>query len=76
LRPAPVSMEPVNMDDLPFDWWHSGRYWYCSLPGPPGYKVSGCGTTKEEAIKDAQRDRLKLVGRLRLRAAHSAGEKP
>lgn len=56
------------MDEQPFDWWHSGRYWYCSLSGPPGYKVSGCGTTKDEAIRDAQRDRLKLVGRLRLRA--------
>lgn len=56
----------------PFDWWHSGRFWYCSLYKLGVGKVSGCGVTKESARADAQRDLLKREGKLRLRAARSA----
>jgi hypothetical protein len=55
---------------IPFDWWHSGRFWYCSLQ-TRHFKVSGCGVSKEEAIRDGLRDLLKLEGRQRLRAAHN-----
>lgn len=40
----------------PFDWYNSGRYWYCSLQRPDGTKVSGCGRTKPQAVDDARHD--------------------
>lgn len=59
----------------PFDWWHSGRYWYCSLQKSGVGKVSGCGVTKERAIADAHRDLQKLEGKLRFRAtSNGSGE--
>lgn len=51
----------------PFDWWHSGRFWYCSLHKPGVGMVSGCGLTKERAISDGHRDLQKLEGKQRLR---------
>jgi sRNA-binding protein len=59
-------------DQQPFDWWFSGRYWYCSLQASPSNKVSGCGVTKQDAIVDAQREALKYQGRVRRQAAYKA----
>jgi hypothetical protein len=41
------------MNPEPYNWWWSGRYWYCSVDGPNGTK-SGAGDTKEKAAKDAR----------------------
>lgn len=54
----------------PFDWWWSGRYWYCSLQRQGGKRVSGCGTTKPQAVEDARRELTKLDIK---RSDHSAG---
>jgi hypothetical protein len=40
----------------PFDWWFSGRFWYCSLQAPDVKRVSGCGSTKPQAVADARKE--------------------
>jgi hypothetical protein len=44
---------------IPFDWWFSGRYWYCSLHPIGGKRVSGCGPTKPQAVADARKELTK-----------------
>jgi hypothetical protein len=57
----------MNGSPIPFEWWYSGRYWYCSILASNTHKVSGCGATKDEAARDAQREALIWQGRERLR---------
>lgn len=40
----------------PFDWWWSGRYWYCSLRLAGSKRVSGAGLTKPQAVADARKE--------------------
>jgi len=63
------------MDELlePFDWWFSGRYWYCSLQRPGGKRVSGAGDTKPQAVSDARRE---LQKQKRRASASTAGTEP
>jgi hypothetical protein len=37
------------------NWWHSGRYWYCTVKVGK-QSASGCGWTKDDAIRDGHRD--------------------
>ena len=49
---------------IPFDWYNSGRLWYCSLQRSDGTKVWGAGKTKAQAVDDARKD-LKRIDRKR-----------
>jgi hypothetical protein len=46
----------------PFDWWWSGRFWYCCLQFN-GFKVSGAGITKPQAVADARKELGKRYSR-------------
>jgi len=37
--------------DKIFNWWFSGKYWYCNLKASNKY-LSGAGVTKNDAYAD------------------------
>lgn len=58
-----------GIENSPFDWWWSGRYWYCRLRSPSGKYRSGAGLTKPQAVEDARKELRKLEMRNSVRSA-------
>ena len=40
----------------PFNWWWSGKFWYCHIQNRSGRRVSGAGLTKPQAVADAKKE--------------------
>jgi hypothetical protein len=54
-------MSDANL--VPFDWWWSGKYWYCRVHQKA---LSGCGLTKPQAAHDARLELKKYQHKRRL----------